>query len=52
MAIVREDFGREIWIMKKKVVIVTDTVSSIPKKIAEEYGIFVVPMHVIMGGKD
>jgi len=38
--------------MKKKVVIVTDTVSSIPKKIAEEYGIFVVPMHVIMGGKD
>ena len=35
-----------------KVAIVTDTVSSLPRDVAEEYGISVVPMHVIMDGRD
>jgi len=38
--------------MKKNIAIVTDTVSSITREMAEEYGITVVPIHIIMGGKD
>jgi len=36
----------------KKVAIVTDTLSTIPRKIAEEHGIKLMPMYVVMDGKD
>ncbi|MCD6358674.1 MAG: DegV family protein [Dehalococcoidia bacterium] len=34
------------------IAIVTDTVSSLPEDMAEEYGVSVIPMHIIMDGKD
>ena len=36
----------------KKVAIMTDSVAAIPKEIAEEYGITMVPFHTIVDGKD
>lgn len=38
--------------MRDKVAIVTDSVASIPREMAEEYGISIIPMHVIMDGRD
>ena len=38
--------------MHGKVTIVTDSVASLPKEMAEEYGISIVPMHIIMDGRD
>jgi len=35
----------------KKVAIMTDTIASVPPNIAREYGIKVIPFHVIMDGK-
>jgi DegV family protein with EDD domain len=35
-----------------KVAVMTDTIASIPKEIAEEYGIEVIPFRVVMDGKD
>ena len=35
-----------------KVAIMTDTVSYIPQELADEYSIKIVPMHVIIEGKD
>jgi len=35
----------------KKVAIMTDTVACIPQELVKEYGIKVIPFHVIMGGK-
>jgi len=38
--------------MNRKVAIVTDTISSLPEEMAAEYGITVIPIHIIMDGKD
>ena len=35
----------------KKVAIMTDSIASIPRGIAKEYGIKITPFHVIMDGK-
>ena len=35
-----------------KVAIVTDTISTIPRQMAQEHGIKVIPMYVVMDGKD
>jgi DegV family protein with EDD domain len=39
-------------VMMNKVAIMTDSIACIPQKLAEEYGIKVVPFHVIIDGKD
>jgi DegV family protein with EDD domain len=36
----------------RKVVVMTDTVSSVPLEMQKEYGIGVIPFHIIMDGKD
>jgi DegV family protein with EDD domain len=38
-------------VMMKRVAVMTDTVASVPPNIAREYGIKVIPFHVIMDGK-
>ncbi len=38
--------------MKNTVAIVTDTCASITKEMSEEYGISIIPHHIIMEGKD
>mgnify|MGYP001027205937 CR=1 FL=1 len=35
-----------------KVAVMTDTIAGIPEEMAEEYGIKVIPYHIIMDGKD
>ena len=35
----------------KKVAIMTDTIASIPREIAKEYGIEIIPFHVVIDGK-
>jgi len=34
-----------------KVAVMTDTIASVPHEIAKEYGIKVIPFHVVMDGK-
>lgn len=36
----------------KKVVVTADSAADIPREIAEKYGIEIMPMHVIIGGKE
>jgi DegV family protein with EDD domain len=35
-----------------KVAVMTDTIAGIPQEMAEEYGIKVIPYHIVMDGKD
>ena len=36
----------------RKVAIMTDSITCIPQKLAEEYGIGVIPFHAVIDGRD
>jgi len=38
--------------LKRKVAIITDSAADLPSALAEELGVIVVPLHIIMDGKD
>lgn len=46
------NYGSQRGVRMKKVILTTESGADVPQHLVQKYGIYVVPMHVIMGGED